>query len=44
MDGGGPMEPPVGYGVMDRSIFPESQFGTVTPPSFGGRVTGKSKT
>src|SRR5271156_6272983 len=30
------MEPPVGYGLMDRSIFPESQFGTVTLPSFGG--------
>ena len=21
-----PIEPPVGYGLMDRSIFPESQF------------------
>jgi hypothetical protein len=22
------MEPPIGYGSMDRSIFPESQFRT----------------
>jgi hypothetical protein len=22
------MEPPIGYGPMDRSIFPESQFRT----------------
>ena len=32
------MEPPIGYGSTDRSIFPESQFGTVTHPSFGGPV------
>jgi hypothetical protein len=32
------MEPPIGYGSTYRSIFPESQFGTVAPPSFGGPV------
>ena len=32
------MEPPIGYGSTHRSIFPESQFGTVTHPSFGGPV------
>jgi hypothetical protein len=36
------MEPPVGYGVMDRSIFPESQFGTVTPSIFRRADRGKS--
>ena len=30
LDGGGPMEPPIGYGATYRSIFLESQFGTVT--------------
>jgi hypothetical protein len=31
------MEPPVGYGVMDRSILPESQFGVDAHPSFPNR-------
>jgi hypothetical protein len=30
IDGEAPVEPPIGYGSTDRSIFPESQFGTVT--------------
>jgi hypothetical protein len=38
IDGEAPMEPPLGYGSTHRSIFPESQFGTVTHPSFGGPV------
>ena len=31
------MEPPVGYGVTDRSIFPESRFGVNAHPSFPNR-------
>jgi hypothetical protein len=34
------MEPPIGKDRRTRSIFPESQFGTVTHPSFGGPVAG----
>jgi SAM-dependent methyltransferase len=34
------MEPPIGYGLTHRSIFPESQFGTVTRSIFQGPVTG----
>ena len=34
------MEPPIGYGSTYRSIFPESQFGTVIHPSFGEPVVG----
>lgn len=38
-----PIEPPIGYGPTYRSIFPESQFGTVTPRSFGRPVAGNPK-
>jgi len=36
------MEPPVGYGLMDRSIFPESQFGTTAAPCFRWAGRGKN--
>src|SRR5260370_22353346 len=32
-----PMEPPIGYGLTHRSIFPESQFRTAAPCLTGGR-------
>jgi hypothetical protein len=39
------MEPPIGYGSTHRSIFPESQFGTVIGSIFlTGAGQGKSKT
>jgi|HubBroStandDraft_6_1064221.scaffolds.fasta_scaffold06141_4 hypothetical protein len=31
-----PLEPPIGYGSTHRSIFTESQFGTVTRSIFQG--------
>jgi len=40
MHAGGPMEPPVGYAVMDRSIFAESQFRTDTHPWFRAECPG----
>src|SRR5260370_24350132 len=33
-----PMEPPIGYGLTHRSIFPESQFRTAAPCLAGGPV------
>jgi hypothetical protein len=37
IDGEAPMEPPIGYGLMHRSILPESQFRTAAPCVTGGR-------
>ena len=37
IDGEAPMEPPIGYGLMHRSILPESQFRTAAPCVTGCR-------